>query len=323
MARDATMIRALTPEVYGLVLRGHVCVAAVSIAMSDAEQSQRPRRLNENFLEAIVDAIPDMIWVKDADDLRFVLLNKGAEELLGIARGQLLGKSDYDLFPAEQADAFVAKDREVLATGGTAEAEEEILSATKGVRILHSKRFVIAEGGKPRYILGISYDITELVREREELRRQLEDAQKTEAIERSRSSSLHQNALTTTFYGSETILVVVEDAVVREFATFVLLSYGYNVFAASEIRAGTTLAAAHRGSIHLLISDVNPGATGLGLPAQLTRAHPNLRFVYVFGHKDDDVVHGTLGPGVGLIRKLFSPSSLARTVRDTLDWAAE
>lgn len=146
------------------------------------EASERPRRFSNELLEGIVDAIPALVWVKDADDLRFVLFSKAGEDLLGVARDHLLGKSDHDLFPREQADAFVARDREVLA-GGSAMVDEEILSTSDGIRILRTKRCVILGGGRPRYILGVAHDITESrERDREQLLRQLEDAQRIEAV---------------------------------------------------------------------------------------------------------------------------------------------
>ena len=70
-----------------------------------------------SFLEAIIENIPHMIFVKDAQELRFVRFNKAGEELLGIPRTQMYGKNDYDFFPAEEADFFTAKDRAVLASG--------------------------------------------------------------------------------------------------------------------------------------------------------------------------------------------------------------
>jgi PAS domain S-box-containing protein len=151
---------------------------------NQGEAGDRPRRFSDELLNGIVDAIPDMIWVKDADDLRFVVFNKAGEDLLGVTRDQLLGKSDYDLFPQDQADVLVEKDRDVLASGRTDDTrEEEILSTPKGVRILRSKRCVIMGAGRPRYIVGIAHDITKRrERNRERLLRQLEDAQKIEAI---------------------------------------------------------------------------------------------------------------------------------------------
>jgi PAS domain S-box-containing protein len=159
-------------------------MASNSASTNHGETGERPRRFSNELVNGIVDAIPHMIWVKDADELRFVLFNRAGEDLLGVARDQLLGKSDYDIFPREQAEVLVAKDRDVLATGGGDDAREaEILSTPKGVRILQSRRNVILGAGRPRYIVGIAQDITaSRERDREELLRRLEDAQKIEAI---------------------------------------------------------------------------------------------------------------------------------------------
>jgi len=148
------------------------------------ETGERPRRFSNELVNGIVDAIPHMIWVKDADELRFVLFNKAGEDLLGVTRDQVLGKSDYDIFPHEQAEVLVARDRDVLVTGGGDDTREAgILSTPNGVRVLESRRSVILGGGRPRYIVGIAEDITaSRERDREELWRRLEDAQRIEAI---------------------------------------------------------------------------------------------------------------------------------------------
>src|SRR6185503_7506214 len=91
------------------------------------------------FLDSIIENIPNMVFVKDAKDLRFVLFNRAGEELLGRPRAEILGKTDYDFFPKEEADFFTAKDREVLASGRVLDIPEEpIVTADKGVRILHT-----------------------------------------------------------------------------------------------------------------------------------------------------------------------------------------
>jgi len=161
-----------------------------------------------------------MVWVKDADDLRFVLFNKAGEDLLGVTRDQLLGKSDYDLFPSEQAEAFVARDRDALRSGGTVEThEEEILSTTRGVRILRSKRSVILGGGRPRYILGLSHDITDLVEsDRQHLLRQLEDAQRIEALSVVVGKFVHEsnNMLSVIMMAAQSLVDSIESGAARE-----------------------------------------------------------------------------------------------------------
>ena len=89
--------------------------------------------------------------------------NQAGEKLLGTSREELIGKSDYDLFPKEEADFFIQKDREVLASGKLLDIPEEpIETADKGRRILHTRKIAIPdEHGEPRYLLGISEDITD------------------------------------------------------------------------------------------------------------------------------------------------------------------
>ncbi len=125
------------------------------------------------FLDSIIENIPDMIFVKDAKNLQFVRFNKAGEELLGYSREELIGKNDYDFFPKEEADFFTSKDREVLKNSPnvTDITEEKIQTKKQGVRILHTKKIVICDQNKqPKYLLGISADITERKRSEEELR---------------------------------------------------------------------------------------------------------------------------------------------------------
>ena len=122
------------------------------------------------FLDSIIEHIPDMVFVKDAKELRFVRFNQAGEHLLGVGEDQLLGKNDYDFFPKEQADFFVAKDREVLARGTVLDIPEEpIHTHSVGDRFLHTKKIPIKdEHGTPVYLLGISRDVTDRKRAAEE-----------------------------------------------------------------------------------------------------------------------------------------------------------
>ena len=117
---------------------------------------------NEAFLESIIENIPNMIFVKEAKELRFVRFNKAGEELLGYPRHDLIGKNDYDLFPRNQAEFFVEHDRKVLNTGSLLDVPEETIDTKfNGPRILHTKKLPVTdEAGAPLYLLGISEDIT-------------------------------------------------------------------------------------------------------------------------------------------------------------------
>ena len=133
--------------------------------------SEETRRMQQ-FLNSIVENIPNMIFVKDAADLRFVRFNRAGEELLGFPRAELIGKSDYDFFPEGEADAFIAKDRAVLDAGRLTDIPDEtIQTRDKGARRLHTKKIPILDArGRPQYLLGISEDITEYKQAEEALR---------------------------------------------------------------------------------------------------------------------------------------------------------
>jgi PAS domain S-box-containing protein len=142
---------------------------------------------SQGFLHAIIENIPDMIFVKDTHDLRFVKFNKAGEELLGYSREELLGKSDYDLFPEDEASFFTTKDREVLSRCEVLDIPEETIKTRhKGQRVLHTKKIpILDDGGQPLYLLGVSEDITDKVgmKDKEEkLQAELRQLYKMEAI---------------------------------------------------------------------------------------------------------------------------------------------
>ncbi len=115
------------------------------------------------FLSLIIENIPAMVAVKEARDLRFVLLNRAGEEVTGVYRHESLGKTDFDIFPREQAEFFVARDREVLASGEMQLIpEEQIATRHNGIRTLRTiKMPVLDKAGTPQYLLAMSEDITE------------------------------------------------------------------------------------------------------------------------------------------------------------------
>lgn len=137
-------------------------MAGVFADISWRKQAEQDMREAQQFLDSILENIPAMIFVKDVRDLRFVRFNRAGEELIGRPRGELIGKNDYDLFSRDQANFFTAKDRAVIASGEILDVPEEPINTQHGLRYLHTRKLPIPdESGQPRYLLGISEDITD------------------------------------------------------------------------------------------------------------------------------------------------------------------
>ncbi len=132
--------------------------------ITERKRVEEDLRQANSFLDSILENIPDMLFIKDAKDLRYVRFNRAGENLLGISRKDLIGRNDYDVFPKEQADRFANNDRNlILSRGMTDTPEEAIHTRNKGVRLLHTRKVAILDTqGEPQFLLGISEDITEL-----------------------------------------------------------------------------------------------------------------------------------------------------------------
>ena len=139
-----------------------VLVALVYSGARMLDRSEARTRDVQVFLDSIVENVPDMIFVKEAGDLRFVRFNRAGEALLGFSRADLIGKNDFDFFPKDEAEFFTAKDRAALLGEGVVDIPEEPIKTRHGTRYLHTKKVAIKnEAGEPVYLLGISEDITE------------------------------------------------------------------------------------------------------------------------------------------------------------------
>jgi PAS domain S-box-containing protein len=121
--------------------------------------------------------------------------------------------------------------------------------------------------------------------------------------------------------GAETLLVVEDDAMVRQLICESLLAYGYDVLQAVDATDALRRAAAHPASIQLLLTDVMmPGMNGRELYQRLLALRSDLRVLYMSGYTDDTIVrHGLLEAGVDYLQKPFTVTDLARKVRQALE----
>ncbi len=124
-----------------------------------------------------------------------------------------------------------------------------------------------------------------------------------------------------TLRGSETVLVVEDEEAVRKLIEQALRKYGYRVIEATNGAEALRVCENHDPPIRLMVTDVvMPGMSGRELAARVREQLPDLRVLYMSGYTDDTVIrHGLLDASMFFLQKPFTPSALARKVRETLD----
>jgi CheY-like chemotaxis protein len=121
--------------------------------------------------------------------------------------------------------------------------------------------------------------------------------------------------------GTETVLLVEDDAAVRNFTKVALQSTGYAVLEAQDGEQALRVAGEYRGLIHILVSDlVMPRMGGRQLADLLTRTRPGMRVLFMSGYTHEVAMHQqTPESKVAFLQKPFSPNRLARKVREILE----
>ncbi|MCI0620867.1 MAG: response regulator [Acidobacteria bacterium] len=123
--------------------------------------------------------------------------------------------------------------------------------------------------------------------------------------------------------GTETVLVVEDESVVRNLVRSVLQRNGYTVLEANHGEEALRIAIRHQGTIHLMVTDVVlPHMSGRQLAERMATIRSNVRVLYMSGYTDNAIVqYGVLDPGIAFLQKPFTPDALARKVREVLDLA--
>ena len=121
--------------------------------------------------------------------------------------------------------------------------------------------------------------------------------------------------------GSETVLLVEDEEMVRTMIRACLEGAGYAILEAPAPEVALRLSAEHPGRIHLMVTDVvMPGMSGRDMARRLSPARPDMKVLYLSGYTDEAIVrHGMLEPGLAFLQKPFTPAALRRKVRAIID----
>jgi diguanylate cyclase (GGDEF)-like protein/PAS domain S-box-containing protein len=131
---------------------------------------QEELKKSKEFLQSVINTIPDPVFVKD-DQHRWIVLNDAYCRLIGQPLQALLEKSDSDFFSEKQAIAFRQQDELTFATGTDQESEEEFTDAYGTTHLIATKRSLHRDAAGNQFLVGIIRDITQRKKVEEELRR--------------------------------------------------------------------------------------------------------------------------------------------------------
>jgi diguanylate cyclase (GGDEF)-like protein/PAS domain S-box-containing protein len=130
--------------------------------ITDRRQVEGERDRSQTFLNTIIENVPAPIFVKEANGLRYVLVNRAGEDFWGISRDKMIGKTSREVFAKEEADVIAARDEQLLQSDQPSFDEREICTPCNGIRSIVSKRLVVSDDdGKSRYVIGVIEDVTE------------------------------------------------------------------------------------------------------------------------------------------------------------------
>ncbi len=121
--------------------------------------------------------------------------------------------------------------------------------------------------------------------------------------------------------GSETILLVEDDAALREVTSMILRRQGYHVLEAANGLEALSVGTAYKDRIHLMLTDVvMPKMSGREAAEAMHAIHPEAKVLYMSGYTDNSIVHhGVLKDGIAFLQKPVTPSRLTSRVRQLLD----
>jgi PAS domain S-box-containing protein len=184
----------------------------VRIDITDLKQREASMRTllqerdrGRELLDSVFESVPTAIFVKEAHERRFVLVNSAGEKLFGMPRAEIIGKTSDEIMPAQTNEMVVAHDQQLLQSAAPLVLPDHtMLTPRNGERMVTLRRLSVRDhDGEPQYLLTFLDDVTE----REAIDAQLRQAQKMEAVGNMTGGLAHDfNNLLTVIIGNLDLL---------------------------------------------------------------------------------------------------------------------
>ena len=129
--------------------------------VTEQRRAERESESSRKLLDLVVENVPTAIFLREARDKRYVLVNRAAETIWEVSRDELLGKTAAEIFPAEYAKKISDRDDELLASHTGLFFSEHELQTHKGNTRIVTSRLHVVEGADEKYVLGVIEDITD------------------------------------------------------------------------------------------------------------------------------------------------------------------
>jgi len=187
---DGTPHHALTRAMSHQLSTGRKILVGTVMDVTAQKQMADQLRDGAEFLRSVLNAVPEPLFVKDADH-RFLQVNDAFCQFMGRSAEELLGKSDYDFVAKDEADFFWQQDDLVFASNRPHEVEEVFTDRAGTKRFLLTKKVAQRLPSGQQVLIGIIFDITA----RKEIETRLREAK--EAAERAnQAKSLFLSTMT-------------------------------------------------------------------------------------------------------------------------------
>ncbi|MBN1935780.1 MAG: PAS domain S-box protein, partial [Anaerolineae bacterium] len=202
--RREAEILATQAELQRLLAEAEQTRLALISVVEDQKRTEEALAAERTLLRTLVDHLPDAIYTKDAAGCKTLANPTDVRNIGAASEAEVLGKTDFELFPRELAERYHADDLHVLQTGQPILNREERITRPDGKLgwQLTSKAPLHDSAGKVVGLVGIGYDITE----RKQIEQKLQDyaerleelvAERTRALEEAQERLLHQTRLAT------------------------------------------------------------------------------------------------------------------------------